>query len=99
MTSSRKPTAMSRNDLRGLARAFWEIVEILRGRVDVADYQRIALAILVLKWASDNPGRLVVPTQAAWEHILEYAHSSPGNVLNDALHSLASENQRALGPP
>lgn len=99
MIFSRKRSAMGRNEPQSLAKAFWEIASVLRGRLDVRDYRRIALSILVIKWASDNPGRLVVPTRSTWKYILKYAHSSPGDVLNHALHALAIENRQALGPP
>lgn len=71
--------------------------DILRGRMDASAYLDIVSGLLVLKWASDQPGILHVPDRARWSHIVEYAGKAPGDVLNVALSELEGSNPEVLG--
>lgn len=90
---------MKVNEGRDPTTAFRELADVLKGRLDTETYQRIALSVLVLKWASDNPGQLTVPEKASWEHISNNMAFAPGDTLNSALWALADENNQVLGPP
>ncbi|WP_409489504.1 N-6 DNA methylase [Amycolatopsis sp. cmx-11-12] len=90
---------MKANERRELTTAFRDVAGILTGRLDTGNYHQIALSVLVLKWASDNPGRLTVPPEASWQHISNNMAPALGHTLNSALHALAHENNQVLGPP
>lgn len=71
-------------------------VDLLRGRMDPSAYSDVLSAMLLLKWASDQPGQLEVPERARWKHVVERGDNFPTEVLHDALTVLVDSNHGIL---
>jgi type I restriction enzyme M protein len=70
---------------------------ILRGRVESTAYAGIISAMLVLKWASDQPGTLRIPDRARWPRINDLAgRAQLGPALSEALQELEQSNPGVL---
>ncbi|WP_052684396.1 N-6 DNA methylase [Lentzea aerocolonigenes] len=65
------------------------LTHVRTGRLDILS------AILLLKWASDQPGRLDVPEHARWSAIAE-GNYRPSETLTKALASLVDANDEVL---
>ncbi|MDX3188673.1 N-6 DNA methylase [Streptomyces sp. MN03-5084-2B] len=87
---------MSKVDAERLFREAWKAADILRGRLDASEYALALSGIFLLKWASDNPGRLTVPEWASWDSMVVNPEVS-GRDLNYALTSLMKRNESTLG--
>lgn len=74
-----------------LTQRIFKAADVLRGKMDVAEYMRVISAILVLKWASDYPNTLAVPQQARWTR-LTTADLPSRDALDDAVTALVVSN-------
>lgn len=71
-------------------------VDLLRGKMDATVYSDVVSAMLLLKWASDQPGQLEVPERARWNQVVERGARFPGEALNKALAALLNSNHGIL---
>ncbi|MBF6336832.1 SAM-dependent DNA methyltransferase [Nocardia abscessus] len=79
-----------------LAKRVFKAAHILRGAMDATDYVRVMSVMLVLKWATDHPGRLAVPQEARWDELVAAATSSPRDALERAATALIFSNPDIL---
>jgi type I restriction enzyme M protein len=79
-----------------LANSLLRAAEILRGKLDASENSQIISAMLLLKWASDQPGQLAVPERARWNRLADHRISSPSGALNEALAALVDNNSDLL---
>lgn len=83
-------------DATDLARTIREAIDLLRGRMDPSACSDVVSALLLLKWASDQPGQLEIPERARWTNVAcEDECSREG--LNKALRALLDSNRNTLG--
>ncbi|MET8330063.1 N-6 DNA methylase [Streptomyces sp. NPDC005181] len=80
---------MARLTLAQLERHLWAAADILRGRMDAAEYKDILAALLYLKRANDEPGG-PLPERARWERLSDSEFGSPGEQLPKALDALGN---------
>ncbi|MEU3647779.1 class I SAM-dependent DNA methyltransferase [Lentzea sp. NPDC034063] len=66
-----------------------------RGRGRTGDLDVLS-GFLLLKWASDQPGRFEIPERASWNSIATAAHADLGNTLARALTALVQANAEVL---
>ena len=83
---------MSKMSSADLTEKIFQTADLLRGWMDPSAYSDVISAMLLLKWASDQPGKLEVPESASWNEIIERAKNEPGQALNDALVALVNSN-------
>ncbi|WP_410619098.1 N-6 DNA methylase [Amycolatopsis sp. cmx-8-4] len=88
---------MGKVSTRSLLQEVWKMADLLRGNLDTSEYLKVISAMLVLKWASDNPGRLTVPIHASWRYITANIDETLGQSLNKALREISITNYRILG--
>ncbi|GLY64747.1 type I restriction-modification system subunit M [Amycolatopsis taiwanensis] len=87
---------MRRISAADLTEHILKAADLLRGKMDAADYSHVISAILLLKWASDQHWQLEVPEPARWNHIMESTYRSPDEALNEALAALSKSNRPVL---
>ncbi|PSL53276.1 type I restriction enzyme M protein [Saccharothrix carnea] len=75
-----------------LAQRIFKAADVLRGKMDIAEYMRVISTTLVLKWASDHLNALTVPHEARWDRLIAAADSSPRDALDKAVTALAISN-------
>ncbi|MFH9216289.1 N-6 DNA methylase [Streptomyces globisporus] len=72
-----------------MERHLWAAADILRGRMDAAEYKDFLAALLYLKRANDEPGG-PLPESARWERLSDPEFGGPGLQLPRALTALGN---------
>ena len=83
-------------DATNLTETIFKAADLVRGSMDAAAYSEVVSAVLLLKWASDQPGQLEVPAPARWDRVAEHAATSPVEALYEALTALLGSNREIL---
>lgn len=75
-----------------LTQRIFKAADVLRGKMDVAEYMRVISAVFALKWASDHLNTLTVPQEARWDRLTAAADKSPRDALEEAVTALVVSN-------
>lgn len=77
-----------------LTQLVFKAADVVRGTMNPADSIRLVSAVFVLRWASEHPDALTVPTQASWDGLT--SASPVRDALDNAVAALVASNRDVL---